>query len=704
MSNQQKNAIKLVGLLFAFLLPCSWSGAQALKTKNSGRAPAPELKFRQTGVPVFDLVEKRGGELIKVKIIPQLDIGAEAELAADALKVSLPAPRKLNLSPIKTLQSPPLIQLSATFKPFPVDLQARVVTNPTSVGQVPSVKPLASLPTMNLNPADVEPTKLNEMKSDEFKMLQALIFLEHKKKYDLAMALFVELMDSAEFKDQATYHYAETALGLKLWSEFRNRMLTVAQSSKNLDLKERAIKSLVQNIEHLEISDIGLIEPFAEAMQIDTSTNPRYSLKKAKYFSEKGDLGAFEQALLEIPMKSPQYHESVLLRALFNYRQGQVEASISDLEMIWPDIEDKKKDQVRNLSALTLARLHFQKGDYKNAYKYYLVVDRSSGQWLQSMVEQAWTQVLAGDYEGAAGNMFSLHTDFFKKAYAPDTYVVRTVGYLNLCQYGDSVNVLNELKKKYEGVHAKLMSFQSKNKEPLAYYELVKTWMKNTELGEVNGVSRAFIVELARHPNYMSIQKQINNYEDENSKFNQVTIDLIRKERVARLEMIKAKNALAAAKREKSSNLAALESDYMAMGIEHLIYSRARDGIKKMRESAVARIEKEESGLKLKAGQNLQSRFTTFSGTLDNLIDQKEVLSYEIFSGAGDHIRFQMAGGDVNPKDDRAPAALKPEEDNSYKWKHKGEVWEDEIGHYRSSLKNVCPQEDGIAKASDVGP
>lgn len=702
MSNTHTYILKLIFLLIFVLQPDHLLQAQALKTKTSGRSPAPELKFRQAGVPVFDLVEKRNGELVKIKIIPELDIGAEAQLVSDDLQITLPAPRKLNLSPIRNLISPKIIELSTTFKPFPVDAQAKVVTAPTSVGQIPAVLPLAALPQPILKDSEPELIKLQEMKNDEFKMLQALIFLEHKKKYDLAMALFVELMDAPEFKDQATFHYAETALGLQLWSEFRNKMLNVAQTAKNLELKEKAIKSLVANIEHLEISDIGLIEPFAEAMQLDTSSNPRYSLKKAKYFSEKGDLGAFEQALLEIPIKSSQYQESVLLKALFNYRQGQVDSSISDLEMIWPDIQEKKKDQVRNLSALTLARLYFQKGDYKNAYKYYLSVDRSSGQWLQSMVEQAWTQVLAGDYEGAAGNMFSLHTDFFKKAYAPDTYVVRTVGYLNLCQYGDSMNVLNELKRKYEGVHAKLSAFQTKNKEPMPYYELVKTWMKNTELGEVNGVSRAFIVELARHPNYMSIQKQINNYEDENSKFNQVTIDLIRKERVARLDMIKAKNALAAAKREQSSRIPELESQFMATGIEHLIYSRARDGIKKMRELALARIEKEESGLKLKAAQNLQARFNSFTGTLDNLIDQKEVLSYEIFSGAGDHIRFQMAGGEVNPeKSDRSPAALQPEEDNSYKWKHKGEVWEDEIGHYRSSLKNVCPQEDGIAKTID---
>ena len=701
MNNKNLNSIAkvalFVGLSFFYSLAVTGQTTQsALKTKSQGRSPSAELKFRQAGVPVFDMVERNGDQVVKVRVIPQLDIGEEPAIVSNSLTVTMPKTKVLSLAPVKTLTSPTLVELSQTFKPFPVDATAQIFTSPEKVVSVPPAPPIKALTKPMLIDAEAQTVTLTEIKTDEFKMLQALIFLDHKKKYDLAMALFVELMDSPEFKDQATYHYAETAFGQKLWSEFRQKMISVAQESKNKELKIKAVRSLVDHIEHLEISDIGLIEPFVEAFDIETSMNPKYSLKKAKYYSETGNLGSFESALLEIPMQSSEYKESVLLKAIFNYRQGQVDAAISDLEMIWPQLQEDKKDQVRNLAALTLARLYFQKGDYKNAYKNYLAVDKSSGQWLQSMVEQAWTQVLAGDYEGAAGNMFSLHTDFFKKAYAPDTYIVRTVGYLNLCQYGDSMSVINDLKKKYQGIHTKLMSFQANTKETVKYYDLVKNWMKNSDLTEVEGVPRSFIVELARHPHYMTIQKQINNYEDENSRFNQITIDLIRKERVARLEMLKAKNEFTSAKREQASDVVVQERKFLALAVEHLIYSRARDGIKKMRESAVARLEKEEGTLRMKAATNLQNRYQAFTATLDNLIDQKEVLAYEIYSGAGDHIRFQMAGGDVN-QNQSAPA-LAPEEDNSYKWKHKGEVWEDEIGHYRSSLKNVCPAEEGLAK------
>ena len=500
-------------------------------------------------------------------------------------------------------------------------------------------------------------------------------------------------MPTKEFRSQALYHYAQTAFGLGLFSEFRQKMVQVTQETKDLALKKLATENLAKNVSALETSDIALIDPLVEAFDIDVTTNEKYLLKRAKYFSNKGDLGQLESSLIFITEKSPLYPEASLLKSIFNYRKGQLDSAIADLENSWPMIESQKRDQVRNLTALTLARLYFQKGDYKASYKTYLKIDKSSPSWLQAMVEQAWTQILAGDYEGAAGNMFSLHTDFFKKSYSPETYIVRTVGYLNLCQFGDGVNVLNDLKKRYATVQEKLESFQKNNKEPIRYYELVKTWLRNSNVDEVDGLPRAFIVELARHPNFTTMQKQINNYEDENSKFNKIAIDLIRKEREARLKMLQSKNEFVALKREGASpdSLKKKEQEFLAVGIEHMIISRAREGIKKVRMEAVARLDKEKDTLRTKASKNLQARYNEFVASLGNLVDQKDVLSYEIYSGAGEHIRFQMAGGEVQ---EREAASLAPDEKESYKWKHKGEVWEDELGNYRSSLKNVCPTEE----------
>lgn len=684
---------KLLSMSTLALLSATSSFGQ-LAIKSEGRKPQNGLKYRQAGVPVFELIQKQGQQVIRVQNIPQLDIGQEKEIVATSFQVQIPKARTSQVIATTNKPSPPLLQVPQEIQLLPVSEQAKIVKDTTKIEPLPLVKALEFIPEPVVNEPQTTLTNLVEIKPEEYKMIQALIFLDYKQRYDLAMPLFVELMDVPAYKDQATFHYAETALGLKLFSEFREKMLQVTKTTKNIELQKMALEMVVKNIKHLEISDIQAIDPLVTKFDINTISYPQYLLKKAKYHSNKNELAQFEEALLLIPSTAPEYKEGSLLKAVFNYRTGQVDAALTELETLWPTIEEKKKDQIRNLTALTLARLYFQKGEYKEAYKYYIQVDKSSGQWLQSMVESAWTQVLAGDNEGAAGNMFSLHTDFFKKAYAPETYIVRTVGYLNLCQYGDGMSVLDDLNKKYKTVFDQLSQFKDSHKNSIDYYDLVKAFLKTPTADTIEGLPRAFVVELARHPAYINYQKQINNYEDENSRFNKLTIDLIKKEREARLAMLKSKNEFLAAQRngKKGAELSVFEKKYLAFGVEHVIYSRAKDGIKKMREAAIARLTKEEDNLRLKASENLMNRYNEFVATLDHLVDQKEVLSYEIYSGAGEHIRFQMAGGEI--KEGRSQASLNPTDKENYQWKFKGEVWEDELGHYRSSLKNVCPKEE----------
>lgn len=684
------NGKKILSLLTITTISLHASAEALLTVKSPARKPSSQVTYRKSGVPVFEMVKKDKGQYVKVKDIPKLDIGDERLFEAKDMNITLPAKREVKLANTSVRQSPPMVQIPKITVTVAA-AQVKKIANEENIQNIKPVNPLDIVPDPVVNDTQVSLQKMIDIKPEEYKMLQALIYLEIQKKYDLAMSLFVDLIDVPQYHNEALYHYAETAFGLDLFSEFREKMIQTAKETKDPELKKMAVEQLVKHITTLEVSDIGLIDPLTETLEVDTTNNDQYLLKKAKFFADNGNLGQIENALMYIPTTSNVYPEATLLKAIFNYRQGQVDAAIADLEAIWPSLANKKRDHIRNLSALTLARLHFQKGNYQTSYDYYLKIDKTSSVWLQAMVEQAWTQVLAGDNIGAAGNMFSLHTQFFNKAYAPETYIVRTVGYLNLCQYGDGVAVLNDLKKRYSSVEDKLTAFKKTNTDPLAYYELIKSSIRNSDLNEVQGVPRSFIAELARHPSFTGPQKQINNYEDENNRFNKITLDLIRKEREVRLRMIKAKNEYKVAQSKKASNLKKKEQEYLAVGIEYAIASRAKEGIKKMRTLAIARMDKEKTELRNKIAKTLQTRYSDFLASLDNLIDQKEVLAYEIYSGAGEHIRYQMAGGEIK---DRSPAALTPKEDESYKWKYKGEVWEDEIGHYRSSLKNVCPSDD----------
>lgn len=690
--------LKISTLLLAPLLAPSISAGGPLVLKSKGRAPSAELKIKSSQVPTFDLYHKKvvkgKTEIFVVKTIPHLDLGQERQVASETLTPLAPLPKRdLKMNPIRKRESLPVLTFNLPNLLAP-DVQSKKVTTENAFNQIPDVKVMTPVAPPRVTDPTENLVKFEDMKANDYKLLQALIFLEVKKEYEMAMGLFAELIEDSEHRLEALYHYAMTAKGLGLNSEFRQYMLSVVNESKEITWKQKATQALVQHINVLETSDIALIDPLVKKFELDTTRNDDYNFIRAKHFADKGQLTEMEESLIMIGEKSSRYKESLLLQAVSKYRQGKVDDAIPYLQILMTSTENQKGSELRSVGALTLARIQFQKSQYKEAFQSYLKVEKSNPLWLQAMVESAWTQILGEDYEGAAGNMFSLHTDFFKNAFSPESYVVRTVGYLNLCQYGDGMQVLKEMGHKYKPWKQKLDAYAQVNKSNDQYYETLKKWVKNSDLKEVDGLPRSFIVELARHPSFTTVQQQINHYEDEINRFNRITLNLIKKEREILLQQNEAHKKLSSLKANgrapASEEYEKAEGKLAAARIQHHIAKKARISIKNIRDAGLARINKEKEVLRQVASVALKQRFDSLSSDLAKVLNQNEVLEYEVFSGAGEHIRYQMAGGEISAKD---RPELKVEKEKSLNWKFKGEIWEDEVGHYRSSLKNVCPQD-----------
>lgn len=669
---------------------------------SAGTAHAQSKMYTKSSkVPAYKLVQQNK----RVTTIPRLNIGAEKEVVANIKPLNFPEAGQVSLTPLKRLPSPSLVQVNVPMNAVVPAPNVKMVTNSKAIQNVPDLKLLNEIPEPNFEMVEAKPAvqPLEDLKPNDYKMLQALIFKDYQKSYEMALGLFSELMADPRYRTEAWYNYALTAKHLGLNSEFRMGMIKLATDTKSKEWQEKAVRQLVENINSLKISDVKYIDPLITQFDIDTTQNEVYQMYRAKHYLELGQLAQVEDALIFIGEKSPHFTEATMINALSLYRQGNVDDAIMTLNRLMELTNSDKKGTIRNVAALTLGRMYFQKGAYKDSFQAYLKVDKTNPLWLQAMTEQAWTQIMAEDYEGAAGNMFSLHTDFFKNAFAPESYTVRTVGYLNLCQYGDGIQVLNEMKKKFTPLKARLTSYQAaNNKRPTAYYETLKAWMKNIERKEVDGLPRPFIVEMARHPTFTVPQTEINIYEDEISRFNKVTLTLLEREKAVMKKAADAGKEISEIRKklidDKNSaslktSLATAEKRQMSFKIQQFIAQKARTSIKKLREMGTARMEKEKAELREQAGLALKNRMAQLAGNLTRVLEQNEVLSYELYSGAGEHIRYQMAGGNVTEKE---RPELKVEKEKSLNWTFQGEIWEDEVGHYRSSLKNVCPQEDKI--------
>src|SRR5690606_30701875 len=95
---------------------------------------------------------------------------------------------------------------------------------------------------------------------------------------------------------------------------------------------------------------------------------------------------------------------------------------------------------------------------------------------------------------------------YFKAVYQPESFVVRTIGYLNICQYGDAYKTLTWLEKDYRKWYDHLDAYlKTKSQGPLVY-ESVKSYIRGKSTESVDGVPFQLWREMARGKEFLNLQ------------------------------------------------------------------------------------------------------------------------------------------------------------------------------------------------------
>jgi len=533
---------------------------------------------------------------------------------------------------------------------------------------------------------------IHDLSPVEYKFLQAELFFESKQ-FELALGLYLDLKDEVrgEQKDNVIFRLAETALALDLYNDFKNWSLELLDKPiyrekvfQNLTLKIRSYDELLTHSLMQAESKYKLKAPDV-ALQ--------YRLLKAHALTKKGNLNE-ALSTLDVPVSSHDsiVHKIQILRSIIMYRLGNLDRSISYLRTFIDSSSERLSADLKNESYLLLARLYFQKGNYHEAKNFYARIDQNYIEWLPAMTEMGWAQILQGDYEGASGNMFSLHTDFFRNHFIPDSYLARTVGYLGLCQYGDALKTVIDLKNRYSPLVEKTSQIKD-TWTPQEFYDLIHQALKDPTRLEINGVPRSWISYLTRDVNFIQEQKVINALEDEINSYNKFTLKIINLEKASITEK---QNLL----KEKNLSPAQKEELYWA-NIKLHIYKKSREQMRSLRAEGLTRINVQKDLHKKLAGLALKQKMIDTHRSLLTAFEQVDLLQYEIFVGAGDQLRAVLSGLPIDPKSFKLVKS--PKDPVEIKWEFKGEVWKDEIGYFRSSLKNICGESEPIRAASQQG-
>ena len=146
---------------------------------------------------------------------------------------------------------------------------------------------------------------------------------------------------------------------------------------------------------------------------------------------------------------------------------------------------------LRTQANLNIARIYYEQGRYRQAFRYYAMVNRKSDQWLDTIFESAWAFFIIKKHNNTLGNIHTIHSPFYEDRFYPEAYILQAITFLRLCRFGEVKKSLQAFQRKYKPVNNALNKMINEyTGRPAAFYKLVNKY-KN---GSLNNYRKAWSI------------------------------------------------------------------------------------------------------------------------------------------------------------------------------------------------------------------
>lgn len=683
----------------------------------------PGLSTSENGVVKYDMQS--------VDAIPRLRLPKEQPFSLQRFELSNDAKKTLESKFLIALQSPgllPDVEMQRLTK-VPESVKAVAAFKKTNVAKGALDEAMLKKLGLVLRPlqlgkeSQISLANFVPLTADEYRFMSGLLLYQSGHQCAAAVGLFHSISKKPEWQAEADYFLAMCSKSLGLMTDFSDRVRKVLEVSGPGSTKphsgfyaNRLLREIDWKTPNVTTRLFGeALEKAVLNPEVVNGQTPEVMATVAALIAESAAAAEKFKTALEwakkVPEKHPRFLQAKFVEALAEYSIGSKKRALELQESLIknPRAEESERE-FQGLIALNLARMYFQEQKYKEAHQAFLTVNKDHPLWLQGLSELGWAQLMSGDYEGAIGNMYSIHSPFFAAAYKPESYVIRTIGYLNLCQYGDAYRTLTVLEKDYRSMLESIDTYEKSIKSfSDGRYGTVRRFLVSfnqpgrTDVKDVDGLPSPVIREIARQKDFLNLQKALNRQIDEKGIYARIGKDIDRslkeaqdKVNQSRRKLEQLRKQLAAARKRSSAEMAVIElQTELDRELERLndrffsvdLFNEAKKSVAEYDKEVGIGAEMRGQEIKQRLERAIANRILKIRTDLSRFMDNNELLRYEVFAASGENIRFQVAGGQ---KENRIPASAIPKS-KSLKWDFDGEYWEDEIGHYRSSLKNNCP-------------
>ncbi len=340
-----------------------------------------------------------------------------------------------------------------------------------------------------------------------------------------------------------------------------------------------------------------------------------------------------------------RYAQSKFLKGVIYFKKNQVTSAEAQFELLSrgdfkaPNKELKKN--ILNSSLLNLARIQIIKEDYKDAIESYRKVSFQDSQWFDGLIEMSWVMLSKNDYEGAIGNAEFIDKSTNPVVYKPWVSIVQSIGLLKMCQFPEANKSVESFQKIYENLDKDMNSYVTRNYRKSWYSALVTTLETKLSKSSIKKIP-SVVFYAARDSKVIGMQERINDLLDE-------------------------EDALKTFKRKLK---------YKNKGFAYYLIDRK-----------INQMSPQVGALENKAGLLFKDKLFTALDEHKSLQKIADIVDFEVFSRSSKSITNRVAGAKFKDKMKRANR-------KQSSWAYVGEFWTDEVGKFRSFVKNKCIDED----------
>jgi hypothetical protein len=125
---------------------------------------------------------------------------------------------------------------------------------------------------------------------------------------------------------------------------------------------------------------------------------------------------------------------------------------------------------IKDRCHVNLARVHFEKYDFKKAIQTYNKVSKQSFLWPYTLMEKAWAYYQLENHNRTLGLLVTYKSPLLSSYFFPETELLTALSYNKLCLWDDSLAIINNYHNKFKAQSDVIKKILESNKKSSTYF------------------------------------------------------------------------------------------------------------------------------------------------------------------------------------------------------------------------------------------